>query len=178
MARTQRGGFPVRTSRRRTGWEAGTGGTLITTLSTSNSQFVGNALAVLNDGFTIVRTRGFVQVLLTTATAANNGFQGAFGIGIASTAAIAAGIASVPTPLTEQAWEGWLFWSAFSVKSVTATLADGVNAASAQWNLELDSKAMRKIDADMSLYAAVEVVEKGTATGQLMHDSRMLFKLP
>ncbi len=105
MPRTRSGGYPVRT-RRRTGWEAGTGGTLITTLSTSNAQFVGNVLAVLNDGFTIVRTRGYVQVLLTTATAANNGFQGAFGIGIASTAAIAAGIASVPTPLTEQAWEG------------------------------------------------------------------------
>jgi len=175
-----RGGFPARMSRprRRTGWQRGTGGTTSTALSSTGAQFVGNAVSVLEDGFTVVRTRGYYQVHLTLATAVNNGFLGAFGIAIASTAAVAAGIGSVPTPLTEQTWEGWLYWSAFAVKGITATTADGVNALAHYTKEIIDSKAMRKIGSDMSLYAAVDVVEGGVSTAELFHDSRMLFKLP
>ncbi len=130
------------------------------------------------DGITLVRTRGYFRVVLDTVSAASSGFSGAFGIGLASLAAVTAGIASVPTPITEQEDELWLYWSAFSVSGVTATIADGVNAQSVEHFMEIDSKAMRKFEAGMAMYAAVEVVEIGAASMFVWHDSRMLFKLP
>jgi len=42
----------------------------------------------------------------------------------------------------------------------------------------IDSKAMRKLDDGMSLYAAAEVVEAGTATVSLFLDTRILLLLP
>jgi len=104
--------------------------------------------------------------------------RGAVGIGIASLAAVTAGIASVPTPITEQSWEGWLWWSAFGVLATTATEADGVNAFSTVAEFELDSKAMRKFGEDMAFFTAIEVVETGTASISVSHDTRMLFALP
>ena len=126
----------------------------------------------------LIRTRGYVRALQLTAASAGDGMRIGFGIAKATEAAIAAGIASVPTPLTEQDWDGWLFWTKLTVASVTATIADGVNAAAVQHRVEIDSKAMRKVPEDEGLYAAVEAVETGTVTVRIAHDSRMLFKLP
>ncbi len=42
----------------------------------------------------------------------------------------------------------------------------------------VDTKAMRKFPAEMSIYAALEVVEIGTATLNVFFDSRALGKLP
>ena len=114
--------------RRRSSWEEGTGGTSVNSFTASQSAFLGSALAISQDGLTLARTRGYVRAILTTSTGANDGFSGAIGIGIATTAAVTAGAASVPTPITEQDWEGWIWWNPFSVQSATSTLADGVNA--------------------------------------------------
>ena len=42
--------------------------------------------------------------------------------------------------------------------------------------IEVDSKAMRKFNADESIYGAIEVIEVGTATMQFAFCSRMLVK--
>lgn len=164
-----------RSRRRRTGWDEGTGGITILNLTASGSSFVGSALAQI-DGETLVRTRGYWEAWILSATSANDSFTGAFGIGIASDAAITAGIASVPTPITEQGWEGWLYWSAFHVSAVVATEAVGPTVG--LWREVIDSKAMRKSESSMSHYAAIEVTEVGAASLNVVHDSRMLFKLP
>jgi len=177
MPRSRRGSYPVRASQRRTGWEDGTGSTSPSAISGSTAGFVGLALAALVDGLTLVRTRGSINALLLTASAAGDGFQGAFGIGLATAAAVAVGILAVPTPITEQDWEGWLFWHTVSVHAGDRTAGDS-NWNQATQRIEIDSKAMRKLGSDMALYAAFEVVEEGTATMEIWHDSRMLFKLP
>ncbi len=166
----------VRSQRRRTDWSEGTGGTTTGAVSASTATFIGSALVPTVLGATIVRIRGQFDFWLVLATAAGDGFQGAVGIGIASTAAVVAGIASVPTPLTEQGSENWLFWHTVSVHNPVVGSA-GFTDQSRQ-RIIVDSKAMRKFeDAAVSLYAAVEVVETGTATMNLNHDSRVLAML-
>jgi len=118
--------------------------------------------------------------MLTLATATNDGFHGAFGIGIATAAATAAGGASVPTPITEDASDNWLFHRYFSVTAgfPFATGADPAGNLHAFVDFEIDSKAMRKSPLETSLYAALEVTEVGTAAMLVFHNSRVLVKLP
>ncbi len=135
-------------------------------------------------GLTIVRIRGMFHWALQSAAAQLDGFQGAFGIGIATAAAINAGIASLPTPITEMGDENWLYHRIIGIHAGgiinqgVAADEDQVNATWAAERFEVDSKAMRKFDDGMGLYAAFEVVELGTAVGNIFFDSRMLVKLP
>ena len=178
MPRQRNASFPVKVSRRRTGWEEGTGGSIPTNVSSSSSGFLGAAVTALLDGLTLVRTRGFVRATLTAVAGANDGFQGAVGIGITTAQAVAAGIASCPIPVSDADWDGWLWHQFFSVGSSTATIADGVNSVGVNFQTEIDSKAMRKLSEDMALYAAFQMTENGTSVMDIWHESRMLFKLP
>ena len=146
--------------------------------SSSGPGFIGSSVNATVEGITIVRIRGYFRAILTAVAGANDGFSGAFGIGIASLAAVTAGTGSLPTPITEQDSENWLFWRAFSLQSATATIADGVNAVGVHVDFEIDSKAMRKFPTDLALYSIVELVENGTAVIDMWHDSRILSKLP
>jgi len=172
-------GFPrARSQRRKTAWTDGTGGTTPTAVTGSVAGFLGSALVFTQEAVTLIRIRGYFRGMLLTSNAAAGGFSGAVGIGIASTAAVTAGIASVPTPIAEQESENWLYWHAFNMNSVTSTIADGVNSVGYNFELVVDSKAMRKAPPDLTFYAAFEVVESGTATSRIWHDSRFLALLP
>ena len=61
---------------------------------------------------TIVRVRGLLSVGVQAFTA-DIEFQGAFGIGLVSDQAFAAGAASIPGPWTDPDWSGWLVWMAW-----------------------------------------------------------------
>jgi len=160
-------------SARQTSWELGTGGTALTQLSASGASFLGSAIAPVVDGLTLVRTRGILQVQIESGTAVGDGAFGAFGIGRATSAAVAAGIGSVPTPITEQAWDGWLYHSFFAVhRGIT-----GDSSVSNTQSYQIDSKAMRKLPVDESIFAVIEIVEIGGVILDVWHDSRMLFKL-
>ena len=179
MARSRdfpRGGVRS-TSHRQTGWTAGPGGTVLTAITASGVGFIGDSLLVDVDGFTLVRTRGLFTFLLTAAAAAGDGYVGAFGIGIASLAAVIAGIGSVPTPLAEQNSENWLYWTVISAHAGVVGGVVDVGPAQSQ-RIEVDSKAMRKFTEEQAMYAVFEVVEEGAATADMWFDSRMLFKLP
>jgi len=161
------------TPRRRKGWDFGPGGTAVTVISASSSVFLGMFVQPTTDGLTLLRLRGMLSFYLTAAAAAADGFQGAIGIGIASAAAITAGAASVPTPITEQSADSWIFWSPISIHvPVASNLLAGVQ------HHVVDTKAMRKLDDTDGIYAIVELVEVGAATIQLNFDSRILFALP
>jgi len=179
LARSQ-GAFPrgrVRTPRRKTSWDAGPGGTGATTIISSSSAFVGAAVQGLVPGLTVTRIRGLLRIVMQSANAAGDGFQGAFGIGIASTAAVVAGIGSVPTPITEADADSWLYWMPISVHVGDKTAGD-VNWQGAVQDVVVDTKAMRKMnDSFVSIYAAFEVTEIGTADMDLFFDSRALFLL-
>jgi len=116
-------------------------------------------------------------------TGAGDGFVGAVGIGIASLAAVTAGIASVPTPITEEGADNWLWHRYFRISSPFATGTTAVNGLAMNvipgaLRVEIDSKSMRKFPQDLSIYAAIEVVEGGTATADAFLNTRFLAKLP
>ena len=173
-----RRGFPRvgnRSTRRLTSWEAGVGGGAPITESATVTRFLGSALAFSQDGLTLVRTRGLFSANLTAASAAANGYHGAVGIGLATAAAVAVGITAVPTPITEQGWDGWIWWSPIFAYSGRA---DEVEGGSGTNSLVIDTKGMRKIKEEDSLYAAIEITEVGAASLFISLDCRMLFKLP
>jgi hypothetical protein len=99
-----------------------------------------------------------LTLTLSSVAAALDGFTGAFGIGVINKTAFAAGVASVPTPIVEQAWDGWIFWHAFALLAPSGTL-DGNN----RMEIPVDTKAMRKLDDESTIYGVLEVQEVGTA---------------
>ncbi len=180
----RRGSFPVRarSTRRQTEWSLGPGDTSLTSISASSSVFMGAAIQALVPGLTVIRIRGELLLYLTLGTSAGDGYVGAFGIGIASLAAVTAGIASVPTPITEAGADSWLYHRFFRLSSpgVSTAAALNVNAfgvAAGAMRVEVDSKAMRKFPQDLAIYAAIEVVEGGVATMDGFFNSRSLSKL-
>ena len=130
------------------------------------------------DGNTIVRLRGSALLYLTSVAAALNGFtRVALGIGIVSTAAATVGITAVPTPLTEINWEGWMFHWTGSLINIDNTIDDSIGGGVVR--IPIDSKAMRKINDDETLFGVVEVSgEVGTAVMGFNGSTRMLVKLP
>ena len=170
----------VRSQRRLTVWDAGVGGTGKTSVTSLTPQFMGSALVPLVEGLTIIRLRGELLIQLTLATAAKDGMAGAVGIGIATLAAVTAGIGAVPTPITEQGDENWLWWQAFSVTcpQIGSAASEGLAAGGSVFRAVIDSKAMRKFPIGTSLYAAVEVgTETGAAAIDGFLDTRILLKL-
>ncbi len=163
----------IRSPRRRTEWFAGVGSQAATALSGVGSTLLGNSIVTTFGEETLVRTRGLLSIVMKTAASVGEGFLGAVGIGIVSTAALTAGVASVPTPVTEVSWDGWLWHTFFALHESLGGGGEHV------LQIPIDSKAMRKLETDMSFYAVVEVgVEIGTATADVFLDTRMLAKLP
>ena len=124
---------------------------------------------------TIVRIRGYMSAYLTAYTSAGDGFHGAAGIGIVSKTAFDAGLASVPTPITEAAWDGWMWHRYFDIHGQLAAGSTAVGVTN-NLNIEVDTKAMRKISDEMIVYAIYEVVEQGTAVIDVFFESRLLLK--
>ena len=177
MAR--RRGFQPRTgARRKTAWTVGP--QEVDRTLTSSTAVIWSAGVILTNEpeVTIVRTRGIITATLEVVAAIGDGFFGAVGIGVVTSAAFTAGVASVPTPLTEEQWDGWLFHTYFDVRSVTATIGDGVNAVGAVVRIPIDSKAMRIFTEDMTLIGVTEVVESGASNMEMQGQTRILVKLP
>ncbi len=177
MARSRGRQFQRSGARRSTSWETGPdlvdGG-----FTVSASALWTTVAAPVTDGLTVIRTRGFFRAILGAAGAIGDGFFGAVGFGITTDEAIAIGITALPTPLSNEAWDGWFYHRYFDVRAVTATIADGVNAAAAAVEFEIDSKAMRKLPLGMTMFAVTQVVESGTAVLEVQGSSRVLVKNP
>ena len=156
----------VRGVRRRTHWSA----SLVTPVSVSTS---GSLLLftspVGHEGETLIRVRGLLSVALQTASAVADGYVGSFGMAIVTTAAATAGVASIPTPSTEAAWDGWLLHRFFDCRRTLGAGSPGEFS-----RLELDSKAMRKANEDESLVGVIEFTETGTATMLIVASIRFL----
>ena len=150
-----------RSTSRRPSWSNGPGG-IFSRTATGQSLLTGQAQANLTE-LTIIRLRGIFNVFLTSGTASLDGYDGACGICVVSENAAAAGVAAVPSPVTDVAWDGWFWHQFFSLKVLTTTFADGVNGAAAQAKFEVDSKAMRKMNITDVIIAVLEATEVGTA---------------
>ena len=183
MAR--RSGFHPQRSRsaRLTDWGLGPGGEANTTVTSSSIQIIGSGIATVAGKVTIIRIRGEFSMALAAATAGANGFACAFGIGIVTAPAFAIGATAVPGPLDEADWDGWMYHRFFALLANEAltggisTDLSNVGAQVASIRVEVDSKAMRKLDEEERLAAIIQTTEIGTATANFMFDSRVLAKL-
>ena len=160
----------VRGPKRRTIWiqfqpaittMSATGGTLIFSL---------NATALALRPFTIVRTH-LDLLYLSDQEAASESLAGVYGRTIVTDRASGAGIASVPTPLTNTD-ENWFAYQAVSNDFIrTAAGLDGNNGT----HYTIDSKAMRKVGPNDDVIA---VFEQQSATGAvIVANGRYLVKL-
>ena len=167
----------VRGPKRLTQWGLGPGGSAGDSVSASSSVILGSGVTFGASG-TVVRIRGNLQVVLASFTSSGHGYHFAMGIGVVTSAAFAAGIASIPTPLTEAAWDGWMY---HRFGDVHGSLAAGSTSTGqgngASFDTEVDTKAMRKVSDEMTVVAVIELVEVGTAVVDIFFDIRLLLKL-
>ena len=177
-----------RSLRRKVGWgtgpKTGVSGAALG-FSSSGSQIGAIGAAPGSDGITVIRLRGEMLVYLDTASALDEGFHGAVGVGIFTDAAVAVGVTAVNLPITDEGWDGWLWHNYFSLFSAGAISAAGVSVSGGQSDalkaairIEVDSKAMRKIPVGMTMAVVLERLEVGTATARWNFNSRTLSKLP
>ena len=176
----------ARAPRRLTAWTGGpqsaTDGLAVQ--FTATSAVLGVSVAPNIEGLTIIRIRGEVQAFLESANAAAAGYSCAVGMAVVTLAAFTAGVASVPSPITEDQWDGWLyhkFFSCFAGGTIDGGVTadhDLVNSRVSATRFEIDSKAMRKFPIQTVLIFVMEVVETGTAVLRIGMNSRVLFKLP
>ena len=89
-------------------------------------------------GVTVRRTRGQVMVLSDTTAAIENQ-TGAFGMVVATDLALAAGVASLPGPVTNASDDGWFVWVPFFNRGSSNT------SSFLSFNVPFDSKAMRRV---------------------------------
>jgi len=131
-----------------------------------------NAAALALRPFTVVRTRGFLWTASDQEGAIEEPF-GAFGLMVVKQTASAAGIASLPTPVTESDGEFFVYepWIA-AMRFVSATgIADPAGST-----IHFDSKAQRKLGLDEDLAVTIEN-ESSTHGADVIIGGRILVKL-
>ena len=97
--------------------------------------------------------------------------SGAYGMAIVSLQAFTAGVASIPRPFDNADWSGWFVWRSFHHR---LEFIDGTGFALGSWSAEVDSKAMRKVDANSVI---VLVAESQTGAFDIAMHLRMLLLL-
>ena len=121
---------------------------------------------------TIVRTRGMLWVR-TDQTAATEVPFGALGMALVSEQARVAGVASIPTPITDEADDSFFvhqFWLGALLVG-----AGGLDAIQPFFFFPFDSKAQRKIE-DEAIVVTMENASSTHGIGYVLK-FRMLFKL-
>ncbi len=136
--------------------------------SSASLVFTLNAAALALRPFTIVRTH-FSFYLKSDQAAAAETQRAYWGAAIVSDQASAVGISAIPTPELEMGSSLW-----FALKFMYANATDLTDVTTGGQYFELDSKAMRKVDAGQDLAV---VVENPAAQGfELVMAGRMLIK--
>ena len=117
---------------------------------TANAKVLLTFFLLANPGIgeTVRCTRGVINVSSDQAAAMENQV-GALGAVVVNDVAIAAGVASLPGPLTDQDDDGWLLWVPVNQLSSATTGGNPAHQPAAPWMF--DSKAMRKIEEGFSL---------------------------
>ncbi len=161
-------------SRRQTDW--GFGPDIIAQTLSSSAKLLGTTSLGITEVQMLIRIRGMMHLVLETSGGVGNGFIGASGIALVNSDAFGVGITAIPGPFTDAHWDNWIWHTFFDVRSITATIADGVNAGVCHVRIPVDSKAMRKWDPAETLVWMTEVSESGAATLKVNADSRILLK--
>ena len=128
-----------------------------------------SSLAV-EEAITLVRNRGMVSVH-PDAFAADVNIVGAFGVGIVSAEAFAAGVGSMPSPYSDADWGGWSTWESFAFH---LEFQSGVGVELQSVMINVDSKGMRKVSSNEVL---VFLAESQEGAFRIADCTRQLFKL-
>jgi len=130
-----------RSPRRKTAWLASPDETALTGVAAAGVDFQGslNAAALALRPFTIVRARGIVWVESDQIASIESPF-GAFGMAVVSDQSVAAGVASLPSPITDEGSDLW-----FMYQHVATNWRFNTSGASPGNVYQFDSKAMRKV---------------------------------
>jgi len=168
------GGFR-RTEKRRTRW--GATDVLETNVPAGTTiiaaRFTAVQLDVIGPPLTVIRERG-VALTASDQTAATELWEGAIGFAVVTEAAAAAGVASMPAPITDADWDGWYAW--YGIQGVIKVGSNIGFDANGGYRTEIDSKAMRKVNDEESLVILVENASATTGFNFSMQ-GRTLFKL-
>ena len=122
---------------------------------------------------TIMRVRGEVQGIFTTGAAANSMKVLACGLIVVSAEALAAGVASIPSP-AEDLNSPW-FWHGFLLLART-TATEGDDDFMASHRVTIDSKAMRRVKPNESAVFVMDPIDLvGSEGAQLQFAARLLF---
>ncbi len=164
-----------RSPRRSTVWSAGPNSEAQTISAVVKVLWTNGSILATEPRTTIVRIRGHLRLVAQSFSVSTALMRGAFGIGIVSSDAFAAGIASMPGPHSDSSWPGWIWHQFWSIQA-------GVDAAipgdEKIVDLEIDSKAMRKQGENETLFGMSEVVaESGAVSAILIAETRILDKL-
>jgi hypothetical protein len=123
--------------------------------------------------FTIVRTH--IQMFLESDQLSADEFQAiAIGGAVVSDQAVAAGVASVPTPVTDDDSDYWWFHQYF-MSSFAFASGVGFEAPGGS-QMSIDSKAMRKVDDGQDVSIVAELASAISAGVILSTAGRMLIK--
>jgi hypothetical protein len=141
----------------------------LTAASTAVLVLIGNAAFIAEAPFTIVRTHlafhaGSDQI------AARERWLVSIGCMVGSVESIVAGVASLPTPQTEQGSDFWFLHHTLIGTAPAAPVAEEGRLA------QIDSKAMRRVEDGMNLAILVETGSV-SAGAQVGATGRMLIKL-
>jgi len=167
--------FPRRNSqRRKTSWAVGPTSNGFQTITASAVTLMTLGSQVLEDGLTLTRIRGELDLFIRTAATIGEGFHGAFGICYMAENAFGIGATAVPAPVADEFWNGWIWHRYFNVFREIDPGANG----SAFVRLEIDSKAQRKEKASDVLVGVLDTTEVGTIVMDVTMRSRILVKLP
>jgi len=135
-------------------------------------------LATLNAGalglrpFTVVRTHLLFQVI-SDQVAASEIIQGALGMQVVTETAAAAGVASLPTPLTETDADFFVYQPWFNALTILSAVGfEESTGQGASWTV--DSKSMRKVGTDDDVAVTIENRALGY---DVSLEGRMLVKL-
>ncbi len=135
------------------------GGTLFATL---------NAAALALEPFTIVRTR-FMLYMQSDQSAAVEDQVAGFGIAVVTSQAAAAGVGSIPTPITDLGSSQFFVHTLLAAGQRTAADKSGIV-------MQVDSKAMRKVENQDDVAIVGEFSADGAGL-QLTVGGRILIKL-
>ncbi len=174
MARRSRGprGF-IRPPKKTVMWIAGTTGTTVLSLGSGIKVLaeVLGAVALALRPFTVMRERGYFWTQVDNVAASEEPF-GAMGTLVVTDSASAAGIASIPDPVSEPSasWVSYVPWIA------DAVVGSGVGFNSVARVFEYDSKAMRKVGIDDD-FVMVIANDHATHGAEVSSRSRILIQL-
>ncbi len=142
-------------------------------LSAVSSTLFTTSFVPLVSGLTLIRMRGEL-IVSSLMNAATDAMTIAVGCILVSDEAVAAGVASIPSPITD-ADDDWLYYQWCSVQSGVL----GAPGQGTEFRFNVDNKAMRRFPAGKTLVAVAEASsEGGTVVTDFIFNCRGLIKLP